>query len=91
MYELTPVGRHKIAVCTNISCMLKGCDKIVQHLKNRLQIDWGQTTADGQFTLKEVECLGACIHAPVLHIGKQYYENVTPQKTDEILDELNGQ
>lgn len=91
MYELTPVGRHKIAVCTNISCMLKGCDKIVQHLKNRLQIDWGQTTADGQFTLKEVECLGACINAPVLHIGEKYYENVTPQKTDEILDELNGQ
>lgn len=91
MYELAPVGRHKIAVCTNISCMLKGCDKIVQHLKQRLQIDWGQTTADGQFTLKEVECLGACVNAPVMHIGERYYENLTPQKTDEILDELNGQ
>ncbi len=91
MYELAPIGCHNIAVCTNISCMLKGCDKIIQHLKKRLQIDWGQTTADGQFTLKEVECLGACVNAPVMHVGERYYENLTSQKTDEILDELNGQ
>ena len=91
LYELKPVGRHKIGVCTNISCMLSGCDKIVKHLKNRLQINFGETTADGQFTLKEVECLGACANAPVIHIGQRYYEDLTPKKIDKILDTLDGQ
>jgi len=91
MYELQPVGRYKIGICTNISCMLRGCDKIVKHLKDRLQIDFDETTSDGQFTLKEVECLGACVNAPVVYVGQRYYEDLTPQKIDEILDELNGQ
>lgn len=91
MYELKPVGRHKIGVCTNVSCMLSGCDKIVKHLKDRLQISFGETTADGQFTLKEVECLGACANAPVVHIGRRYYEDLTPKKIDEILDSCDGQ
>jgi len=91
MYELKPVGRHKIGVCTNVSCMLRGCDKIVKHLKDRLQINFGETTADGQFTLKEVECLGACANAPVVHIGQRYYEDLTPTKIDEILDSCDGQ
>jgi NADH-quinone oxidoreductase subunit E len=91
LYELKPVGRHKIGVCTNISCMLSGCDKIVRHLKNRLKINFGETTVDGQFTLKEVECLGACANAPVMYIGQRYHENLTPKKIDDILDELNGQ
>ncbi|BBB15323.1 NADH dehydrogenase subunit E [Candidatus Rickettsiella viridis] len=91
MYELKPVGRHKIGVCTNVSCMLRGCDKIVKHLKDRLQINFGETTADGQFTLKEVECLGACANAPVVHIGQRYYEDLTPKKIDEILDSCDGQ
>jgi NADH-quinone oxidoreductase subunit E len=91
LYELKPVGRHKIGVCTNISCMLNGCDKIVKHLKNRLQVSFGETTADGQFTLKEVECLGACANAPVVHIGRRYYEDLTEKKMDEILDNLDGQ
>lgn len=91
MYELKPVGKHKIGVCTNISCMLSGCDKIVKHLKDRLKINFGETTTDGQFTLKEVECLGACANAPVIHIGQRYYEDLTPKEIDKILDNLDGQ
>jgi NADH-quinone oxidoreductase subunit E len=91
LYELKPVGKHKIAVCTNVSCLLSGCDKIVKQLKSRLQINFGETTADGRFTLKEVECLGACANAPVIHIGQRYYEDLTAKKIDEILDNLDGQ
>ena len=85
MYDLKPVGRHKISVCTNISCMLCGSDAIVKHLEQRLGVKLGQTTADKKFTLKEVECLAACGGAPMLQIDKNYYENLTPQKIDEIL------
>ncbi len=85
MYELKPVGRHKICVCTNISCMLCGSDEIVSHLENKLGIKLGETTADGKFTLKEVECLGACGGAPMFQIERKYYENLTPEKVDEIL------
>ncbi len=91
LYELKPVGRHKIGVCTNISCMLSGCDKIVKHLKERLKINFGETTADNKFTLKEVECLGACANAPVVHIGQRYYEDLTTKEIDKILDNLDGQ
>lgn len=88
MFELKPVGRNKICVCTNVSCMLCGSDDIVEHLQNKLGIEFGETTADGKFSLKEVECLGACGNAPMFQIGKQYYENLTPEKVDEILDSL---
>lgn len=88
MYELKPVGRHKLCVCTNISCMLCGSDAIVAHLAKRLGIKPGETTPDGRFTLKEVECLGACGGAPVMMVGKRYYEQLTPEKLDAILDEL---
>ena len=88
MYELKPVGRHKIGVCTNISCMLCGSDKVVDHLQERLGIKLGETTEDGRFTLKEVECLGACVNAPMFQIGKEYHENLTPEKIDAILDGL---
>ena len=91
MYELKPLGRHKIGVCTNVSCMLSGCDKIVAHLQNRLQIKFGETTADEKFSLREVECLGACANAPVVHIGQRYYEDLTPEKLDKILDNLDGE
>jgi NADH-quinone oxidoreductase subunit E len=91
LYELHPVGRHKIGVCTNVSCMLSGCDKIVKHLQNRLQINFGETTTDKKFTLREVECLGACANAPVVHIGQRYYEDLTPEKLDKILDNLDGE
>lgn len=88
MFELNPVGKHKICVCTNISCMLKGSDEIASHLKEKLGIDFGQTTEDGYFTLKEVECLAACGGAPVLQIGRAYHENLTLEKLDDILSEL---
>jgi NADH-quinone oxidoreductase subunit E len=89
MYELKPVGRHKICVCTNISCMLNGSDEIVAHLENRLGIRMGETTADGRFTLKEVECLGACVGAPMFQIGNEYHEKLTPARIDAILDGLS--
>jgi NADH-quinone oxidoreductase subunit E len=89
MYELAPVGRHKICVCTNISCMLCGSDEIVAHLENTLGIRLGETTPDKRFTLKEVECLGACCGAPMFQIGHTYYENLTPAKVDEILAKLD--
>jgi len=88
MYELKPVGQHKICVCTNVSCMICGSEPIVEHLESKLGIKLGQTTDDGKFTLKEVECLGACGGAPMLQIGKQYYENLTPDLVDSILDGL---
>ena len=89
MYEHEPVGRHKICVCTNISCMLCGSDTIVDHLSERLGIKLGETTADGRFTLKEVECLGACVDAPMFQIGDSYYGKLTAETIDEILNELD--
>lgn len=88
MYEHKPVGKHKISICTNISCLLCGSEDVVHHLEEKLGVKLGQTTADGKFTLKEVECLGACCGAPMMQIGRQYYENLTPEKIDQILDSL---
>ncbi|MHB1585903.1 MAG: NADH-quinone oxidoreductase subunit NuoE [Acidiferrobacteraceae bacterium] len=85
MYDLRPVGRHKISVCTNISCMLCGSDDIVRYLEDKLGIKLGETTADGRITLKEVECLAACGGAPACVVGKTYHENLTPEKIDVIL------
>ena len=89
MYELEPVGKHKICVCTNISCMLCGSDTVVGHLSKKLGINLGETTTDGRFTLKEVECLGACVNAPMIQIGDTYYENLTEEKIDQVLDGLD--
>lgn len=88
MFELVPVGKHKLCVCTNVSCLLSGSDEIVEHLKKRLKIGFGETTADKKFTLKEVECLGACVNAPVLQLGHQFHEKLTPEKIDTLLAEL---
>jgi NADH-quinone oxidoreductase subunit E len=89
MFETRPVGRHCISVCTNISCMLCGSDQIVQHLEEKLGIKLGESTADGRFYLKrEEECLAACCGAPMMMIGHDYYENLTPDKVDEVLDRL---
>ncbi len=85
MYELKPVGQHKLCVCTNVSCMLRGSEDIVTHLEKKLGIKFGETTSDKKFTLKEVECLGACGGAPMMQIGREYHENLTPEKIDEIL------
>ena len=88
MYDLKPVGRYKVRVCTNISCLLNGSDRIMTHLQKRLGIKPDETSAGGKFTLKEVECLGACGGAPMMMVGKTYYENLTPEKVDDILNKL---
>lgn len=88
MYNQEPVGRHVIHVCTNISCMLNGAEKTMEHLKKRLDIGVNETTADQKFTLREAECLAACAGAPMFQINKKYYENLTPEKIDTILDGL---
>jgi NADH-quinone oxidoreductase subunit E len=89
MFDLKPMGKHKIYVCTNISCMLSGSKDIVKHLIRTLGVELGETTADGRFTLKNAECLAACGGAPAMQIGPHYYENLTPQKVDEILASLD--
>jgi len=89
MYERDPVGKHKLCICTNISCMLCGSDEVVSHLEKKLGIKLGETTADGKFTLKEVECLGACVNAPMLQLGREYHEKLTPEKLDKLIDSLD--
>ena len=89
MYEHQPVGRHKICVCNSISCLLNGSQEILDYLQDKLAVKPGEVTADGRFSIKEVECLGACVGAPAVMIGKQYYENLTPEKIDKILEELD--
>lgn len=87
MFETKPVGRHSISVCTNICCMLRGSDDIVRHLENKLGIKTGESTADGKFYLKkEEECLAACVGGPMLMIDHEYFEDLTPEKVDQILE-----
>jgi NADH-quinone oxidoreductase subunit E len=89
MFETKPVGRLHVSVCTNISCMLCGADQIVAHVERRLGIRTGESTADGKFYLKrEEECLAACNNAPMMMIDHVYYENLTPDKVDQVLDSL---
>jgi NADH-quinone oxidoreductase subunit E len=89
MFELKPVGRNCVSVCTNVSCMLCGADDIVAHIENKLGIRIGESTADGRVFLKrEEECLAACCGAPMMQVNHKYYENLTPEKVDQILDAL---
>jgi NADH-quinone oxidoreductase subunit E len=89
MFELRPVGRHTIAVCSNVSCMLRGADAIVEHLERKLGVSLGESTPDGKFHLKrEEECLAACCGAPMMQVDHVYYENLTPDRVDEILASL---
>ena len=89
LFDLEPVGRHKISVCTNISCMLCGGEKIVEHISSRLGIKLGETSADGKFTLnREEECLAACAGAPMMVVDGHYHEHLTAEKVDTILDGL---
>jgi len=89
MYELSPVGRNNVAVCTNVCCMLMGSDTIVKHLEKKLDIKLGESTADGRIYLKvEEECLAACVGGPMMQVNHKYYTELTPEKVDEIIDAL---
>jgi NADH-quinone oxidoreductase subunit E len=89
MYNLEPTGRFKIALCTNLPCALSGANRAAAHLKERLGIGFGETTADGAFTLKEGECLGACGDAPVLLVNNERMESfMSDDRLDALLDEL---
>lgn len=85
LYHLKPMGKYRLYVCTNISCMLCGSDTIVDHLKSKLGIGFGETTPDNKFSLVEVECLAACGGAPAMQVNKDYHENLTPQSIDALL------
>ena len=90
MFETKPVGRHCVAICTNISCMLMGSDSIVDHVQRKYGIRLGDSTADGKVFLKvEEECLAACTGGPMMQVDHVYHTNLTPQKVDEILDALD--
>lgn len=85
LYDHAPVGRHKIYVCNSISCWLCGSEPLIEHLEKRLGVGLGETTPDGRFTLKASECLAACGGGPMFMIDGRYYENLSPEKVDEIL------
>ncbi|CDH43505.1 MAG: NADH-quinone oxidoreductase subunit NuoE [Candidatus Competibacteraceae bacterium] len=89
MFELKPVGRHSIAVCTNVSCMLRGSDTVLAYIERKLGIKLGDSTPDGKFYLKkEEECLAACCGAPMMQVNHIYYEHLTAEKVDQVLDSL---
>jgi len=87
MYNLKPVGRYLFEVCQTGPCMLNGSDNIIKYIFEKLGINPGETTSDGMFTLKTVECLGACGYAPMMQLGKNYREHLTREKVDAIIDE----
>ncbi|WP_298352672.1 NAD(P)H-dependent oxidoreductase subunit E [Runella sp.] len=89
MFHLDPVGKHVIEYCRTGPCCLMGGEDVYGHLKQKLGIDTGETTPDGKFTLKEVECLAACGWGPVFQIREKYYMNLTNEKVDEIIEELS--
>ncbi|MEW6061739.1 MAG: NAD(P)H-dependent oxidoreductase subunit E [Bacteroidota bacterium] len=88
MFNDKKLGKYHIEVCTNVSCMLKGSDKIVSTVERVCGAKIGQTSADGKFTVSEVECMGACGGAPMIAIGENYYESLTPEKTEQLLTSL---
>jgi len=87
MYEHQPVGKHLVNVCTNISCLLRGSAGVMTHLEKKLGIKVGETTDDGRFTLRSVECLGACVNAPMMQVDKDYHENLTAESIDAVLEQ----
>ncbi|MBK1718777.1 NADH-quinone oxidoreductase subunit NuoE [Thiocystis violacea] len=88
MYDLEPQGRHKVCVCNSISCLLNGSEALIEHIEHKYQVKPGETTRDGRFTFKEVECLGACRHAPAVLLDKVYHENLSPESLDKLIDDL---
>jgi len=89
MIHTEPIGKYHIQVCKTLSCKIMGAGKVTEHCANKLGIKVGETTADGRFTLSEVECLGSCGTAPMFQINFDYHENLTPEKIDQILDKLS--
>ncbi|MFK8026667.1 MAG: NADH-quinone oxidoreductase subunit NuoE [Gammaproteobacteria bacterium] len=90
MFELEPVGKHTIAVCTNLSCHLRGGEEVLSYIESKLNIKCGQSTPDGKYYLKqEEECLAGCCGAPMMQVNHVYHENLTESKVDEILDALD--
>ena len=90
MFNLKPVGKYVFEVCHTGPCMIEGCDDIINYIKEKLNIQVGETTPDGLFTLKTVECLGACGYAPLMQLGKTYKEHLTKGKVDEIVEQLRA-
>lgn len=90
MYNLKPIGRYLFEVCQTGPCMVSGCDDIIEYIGTKLGIKPGETTTDGMFTLKTVECLGACGYAPMMQMGKHYREHLTKEKVDAIIDECRN-
>ncbi|MCW5732298.1 MAG: NADH-quinone oxidoreductase subunit NuoE [Alphaproteobacteria bacterium] len=88
MYNLRPVGRHLVQVCTTTPCWLRGSSEIMSVCEKHLGIHAGETSADGLFTLLEVECLGACVNAPMMQVGDDYFEDLTPESTVKVLEAL---
>ncbi len=88
MYNLKPVGKYHLKVCTNVACCLRGADELVEHCEKKLNIKCGETTKDRKFTLHEEECLGACGTAPAMMLNNDYHENLTIQRLDQLLDAL---
>ena len=88
MYKQRPMGKYHIQVCTTLPCMLRGCDRLLEHLKSKLQISEGEVTADGKFSLVRVECLGSCGTAPMFQLNDDYHEDLTLGKVDQLLGGL---
>lgn len=88
MYNKAPIGKYHVEVCHNIVCMALGADALIDHMAHKMGIEKGETTPDKKFTLSGAECLGACANAPCMMVGSTYYEDLTPEKADAILDEL---
>jgi len=91
MFNLRPVGKHVLEVCVTGPCMINGSDDIIAYIREKLGIGPGETTADGMFTLKPAECLGACGYAPMMQLGKHYREHLTREKVDQIIEECRKQ
>ncbi len=89
MFNMKPVGKYLLEVCQTGPCMVSGADEIIDYIKQKLNIGIGETTTDGRFTLKTVECLGACGYAPMMQLGEHYREHLTKEKINEMVNEFN--
>ncbi len=89
MYDLEPTAKHKVCVCNSISCLLCGSEELIEHVEKKYGVRPGETTKDGRFTFKEVECLGACRHAPAVLVNKTYHENLSADALDKLIEGLD--